>query len=1150
MSPLWLNSSQRSQGAARDTVPGFVRDLQQRSGPGHRRLTSSTERRLYPRIGCRVPVASIELGPRLEGIITNLSLNGLRIQTSAAVRLGARYLFNVSLPSAPKPILAESKALHLCLDPPSSETYGFRIENLNQKDSRLLKQFILDQMSIDQRRVIQKAFKYLNTSTVTPLTDQDKILALLSRASASRAVFTLVQEDKAQAVSCFLHRVSNGTLELGSEDDYARRHFDLQVPVIVAFSTNFNAYHSETFLSSMDKGHIYAEVPQTLFFSEKRSRERESVFSPGKVFLEMTLPYPKGKVLQREVLDLTSTGLSFKTPATESYFLPGTPLRQIHVVSEGRRIFEESGEVKHVSPLVEEPQEEALKIGVEFLARQQSIVLTGDAVKVEERRGIDRRGVPRRQGDRRSGERRQGVLENLTEFTRKVASQGLQFYRDRWYGIQTAEPGSEVKLVRYFNRHHEEIVGIVNSTADSRARIEAPVVIVPPAYGRRKESTGALALTLVENFRRFRRDVVVLRFDGIRSIGESYKDRSCRFEGKEMINMTLSQGMEDILTTLDFVQDNPHFKATEVLLVSFSLSSCMARKALIADTRQRVGYWISAWGAPDAQSAIRNSTGGIDFVGNYQRGISCGVTNVLGHLIDNDRFCSDAIRSGMAFLEEAKRDMTRIVVPVTWLYGKYDDWIDPLRIREMMRVEAPGTREIVELSTGHMPTTNDEAMEAYLLITRHIWRFLFREDIEVNRPTPSTAVQLRNAEWGRTPKYALKDQASYWEKYLLGQGHLEVGFDVMAETEEYRSFMRQQIELLDIRRGETVADFGSGTGLFHQALFDLEPMRRLLTSPEAPRTTVWSVDFVEAALEKSRGRLSRLADKHGFDAGAFVFQQANLEVSRFKPVWRFLNGEYCSVARLKGRIEGLPDYSVDIWSEDYNDFLHEILRGKTLGPRDVHRLHKEFALGEAEILLDMNLAARFVRRKLEIQDFVDSRRFKRLPHADALDYTLLDASQLNFKKLAFRSSSLNFSLPFGTHQFDKLLCSIVLSYLFNPWESLLEFYRVLGPQGRLVISTFRPNADMSRIYTRLVQKIENDPHYPVPIDMSRDDFLGAVRSFANSAAFLLQLEEEGRFRFFSREEFRDLLEAAGFRNIRLHDSFGQPHQAHTAVCTK
>jgi ubiquinone/menaquinone biosynthesis C-methylase UbiE len=607
--------------------------------------------------------------------------------------------------------------------------------------------------------------------------------------------------------------------------------------------------------------------------------------------------------------------------------------------------------------------------------------------------------------------------------------------------------------------------------------------------------------------------------------------------------------MEDILTTLDFVYDNARFKATEVILVSFSLSSCMARKALVSDVKRRVAYWISAWGAPDAQSAIRNSTGGVDFVANYQRGISCGITNVLGHLIDNDRFCSDAIRSGMAFLEEAKRDMARIAIPVTWLFGKFDDWIDPSRIREIMSIRAPGTREVVELSTGHMPTTNDEALEAYLLISRYIWRFLFREEIQAKKPSAAAAIQLRNAEWSRTPKYALKDQADYWEKYLLGQNQLEVGFDVMAETEEYCQFMQHQIELLNVRPGNTIGDFGSGTGLFHQALFRTEEYRNLFNGFHRNHPKIWSVDFVEAALERSKARLSCLAAQHHLQTSDFAFKLANLEVSRFKPIWRFLNGEYFSVRKFRGKIEGLPDYSVDLWDADYSQFLHEILRGRALDQLDLHCLHKEFAQGEVQILLDMNLAARFVLRRLETRDFADPRHFKDVLEPGILDYSRINAGHLNFRKLNFRNSALDWCLPFETGRFDKILCSIVLSYLFNPLESLLEFRRILKPGGYLVISTFRPDVDMSRIYTRLVQKIESDPHYATPSSMSRDDFLNAVRSFANSAAFLLQLEEEGRFKFFSRDEFQHLLEQAGFDDIHLYDSFGQPHQAHIAVCT-
>ena len=237
-------------------------------------------------------------------------------------------------------------------------------------------------------------------------------------------------------------------------------------------------------------------------------------------------------------------------------------------------------------------------------------------------------------------------------------------------------------------------MAILNATFSQSEKRAAPLVIVPPAYGRRKESTGNLALALIENFKQHKQHLVVLRYDGIRSIGESHRDPSCQAEGREMVNMTLGQGMEDILTTLDFVTDNPYFEATDIILVSFSLGACIARKALVSDTRNRVGYWISGWGAADAQEVIRNSSGGVDFIGNYQKGIRCGIVNVLGHLIDNDRFCEDAFRNGMANLDGARRDMARIAIPVTWFYGKYDAWINPDRIRDIMSIQSGGPREV------------------------------------------------------------------------------------------------------------------------------------------------------------------------------------------------------------------------------------------------------------------------------------------------------------------------------------------------------------------------------------------------------------------------------------------------------------------------
>jgi SAM-dependent methyltransferase len=1106
-------------------------------------LSPSAEKRFYPRVACRLTVVSDQSA--IEGVITDLSLKGMRIATTYPLQLGATYQISFRLPAFPRPIRVESSVTHRTSDRAVGEVAGFRIQNVTLRDTRSLKQFILEQMSVDQHKVIQKTFRHLSSETIRSFTDKSKIEALFSKAASKQSPFTVVQEDKAQAVTCFLRNVSQQRLEFSCQDDYIKRNFSLECPVFVAFSSDFNSYHFESTLLETRSHCVLVQSPDSLFFSEKRSRARELVEDRADLYLEIPVPYPQGKTIKREVLDLSSTGISFRASAEESYFLPGTPLEEVRIVSDGRSLSRETAQVKHITPLFDMNTSAFLKIGLEFgIDRQKS------SSQPELRLEAPARSDRRRQ-ERRGLDRRQGVLHNFSELTRRIASQGIHFYRRRWLGL--SEPIDReplVDLVTYENGRHEEIVAILNTTSGRRERTRAPVIVIPPAYGRRKETSGNLALTLIENFKLRQRDLIVLRFDGVRSVGESYKDPSCRFEGKEMINLTLSQGVDDILATLDFVDDNPRFEATEIILVSFSLGSCLARRSIVADNSKRVGYWISVWGATDAQEAIRNATGGVDFIGNYQKGVSCGITNVLGHLIDNDRFCCDAIRSGMAFLEDAKRDMARIDIPVSWLYGSFDDWINPSRIRDIMRVKARGTREVIELPTGHMPTTNEEAQLTYELITKSIWRYLFLEDIEAYRPSSSAAINLRNAEWSRTSRSSIQDQEEYWEKYLLGQGPLEIGFDVLAETDEYREFMGTQIELLDIQAGEAVADMGSGTGLFHQILLSDERNRRLFRSLNGSRPLMLTVDLVHSALEKSKQGLSQLVTKHLINESAFSFQAANLEVSRLKPIWRFLNGQYFSVAKFKGKIEGLTDSSIDLWLEEYSEFLHEVLRGKVLRLNDVRQIHRKFSSGEAEILLDMNRAARFVQKQLRPEDFRDPGEFGALLENGELNYASVDTGILRFEKLNFRKSLLTYSLPFRDGRFDKILSSIVLSYLFNPDESVEEFYRMLKPGGSLVISTFRPDVDMSRVYTRLVKKVEADANYRPPKGLSPEEFLAAVRAFANSAAFLLHLEEEGHFKFFSRVELRTLLEMAGFENIRIEDSFGYPPQAYIAVCSK
>src|SRR5690606_35926034 len=156
---------------------------------------------------------------------------------------------------------------------------------------------------------------------------------------------------------------------------------------------------------------------------------------------------------------------------------------------------------------------------------------------------------------------------------------------------------------------------------------------------------------------------------------------------------------------------------------------------------------------------------------------------------DIDYFCADLLREGLAFMADAKREIAEISIPVTWLLGRFDAWIDPATIREFMAVPAPGSRELVELDCGHMPLSSVEALTLFHTAVRHIWRFLFREDIDPVTPDVRELVRTRNAEWRRVPKSPLPDRRRYWHEYLLGDSGGKLAYDVLNACDEYNDFL-------------------------------------------------------------------------------------------------------------------------------------------------------------------------------------------------------------------------------------------------------------------------------------------------------------------------------------------------------------------------
>ena len=192
-------------------------------------------------------------------------------------------------------------------------------------------------------------------------------------------------------------------------------------------------------------------------------------------------------------------------------------------------------------------------------------------------------------------------------------------------------------------------------------------------------------------------------------------------------------------------------------------------------------------------------------------------------------------------------------------------------------------------------------------------------------------------------------------------------------------------------------------------------------------------------------------------------------------------------------------------------------------------------------VIDLNRAARFITRKLKKTDLLhlDGGSDAALP--DKL-YERLGCQDLRFDALNFGKDARFDGAPFPDRYFDKIAASLFISYIYNPDLILEDFYRMLRSGGLLLVSSMKPDSDISTLFTEYVSSIRSADPNPTS-GVGREDDLAAARAMLNEAAALFTLEEDGYFRFYSEDELAAMFEAAGFVEIKTYRSLGNPAQA-------
>lgn len=99
-----------------------------------------------------------------------------------------------------------------------------------------------------------------------------------------------------------------------------------------------------------------------------------------------------------------------------------------------------------------------------------------------------------------------------------------------------------------------------------------------------------------------------------------------------------------------------------------------------------------------------------------------------------------------------------------------------------------------------------------------------------------------------------------------------------------------------------------------------------------------------------------------------------------------------------------------------------------------------------------------------------------------------------------------------------VVASLVLSYLEDPAAVLAEFHRLMRPGGRIVISSMKPNCDLSLVYRTFIEEATS----PEQLEPARD--------LLRAAGAIRIKEDLGYYRFYSGEDLVHLLSSAGFKH--------------------
>ena len=1015
-------------------------------------------------------------------LMMNISLTGAYIRTDNPPPVGTRFVTQIFLPNGyKKPIQVGGRVVRA-----DHGGLGVVFEDLQSRDRSLLRGYTSFHDLDDAVVSLQESIPDILSGNLLPISDRQLIHERL-RAAADNAVKILI------TLSAKSGPRFEARLEYGPDTLILR---DLERPLpesknVIYCAILDGALHAVfEGLVSKHGEQLKLLFPERMYHNDRRSSRR---IPADEAWLSIQAPHAEDGVLRFPAIDISEGGCAVLV-AQDSLITVGMRFPAIELL-EGQKISRHDGAT--VTRIVPAEQPGYWQIGLNFI----DATIERDAFSQIQNRTV------------RSSN--WANLKRLAGLTRKKVAD--------LFAVKTSSTRNQVYVCRYKNTRQEQVVGIVDASFDlydTFPPVDVAVLICQP-FQVRKEVFNLLARTLVDNFMRDGLNGVVLRFDLTHMVGESQSHPDLEAKQCYFYNWTYSQYESDMIGSLAFLERR--FQPAKRVLVSLSVAAIPARRLIADGVKPGVDLWIAPFGCPDGQDQFKNYLAGVDLFQKYVDGEKIDPIYVFGRLGDPNGIIRDAIQRKMAFMEDARKDMSNITIPVTWILGTYDYIITRERVRQILNAPGGGPREIIELPSGHLLKTGPEAIESYKLISEAILKNLFSSERLAAEPDMTRFARQSEAEWARVKRTRIEDNVEFWNQHLFGASGDMEGYDMFLFNPDYLDMMKKQAKLLEVKPGDRVADLGCGTGNLSLALLDeiIADSRPVLMT---------CCDLVPKAVQRTKEKIDqKIKQAEGQLDNVWVdYRVMDLEAARLTPLMDFLSGKFHGPVALARRIEGLETSTLRKIAANYGPRLHEILHGSSSEIEEVMRLCPSLEQAEAEAVLDISMAGRFLQNNTLSEDL--------RPGCQIAEH----AGDLAFKHLYFGHASRDCRMDCPSDAFDKIGASIVLPYLYDSESIIREFYRILAPGGVIVLSSPKPNFDSSKSYMEeasfIAQRADIDEH-------QKDRLLASLRELAAFVAHVLELADEGRFQFFTPDDLSKLMEQSGFVNVRTIEALGNPPTA-------